>query len=201
MQIHEITQSRIDEGLLDLAKKAAGGVKGAVQGYQQSRFDRTTQQSVSAIANKALKIWNNYARTLKASTSDPNRYTQLYRQALAAFTQKNLLRNQTIETVINRAEITQLIDAIADAESNPQQQAQLFGKLVQQAALSQPDVSRGSQALTKVISTAPAIIQYKNINYAQNQQGDWANQTTGRVPDESFQAFLDQELAKAGVSL
>jgi hypothetical protein len=36
------------------------------------------------------------------------------------------------------------------------------------------------------------------INYAQNQEGNWANQQTGRVPDESFQAFLDQEVAKAG---
>jgi len=63
--------------------------------------------------------------------------------------------------------------------------------------MSQQDISRGV-ALAKIISTNPPVIQYRNINYAPNQQGDWANQQTGRVPDESFQAFLDQEAARAG---
>jgi hypothetical protein len=45
------------------------------------------------------------------------------------------------------------------------------------------------------------VIQYRGANYALNQGGDWANQTTSKVPDESFQAFLDSEARKAGVSL
>ena len=76
--------------------------------------------------------------------------------------------------------------------------AKFPSQLVKQAALSQPDISRGTQSLAKVVSINPTVIQYRSINYAQNQQGDWANQQTGRVPDESFQAFLDQELTRAG---
>lgn len=197
MQIHEITRPQLDEGLLDLAKRAAGGVKGAVQGYQRARQDRQTAQGTATVAKKAIAAWDRYARTLKAQTPDPKRYQQLYQQALAAFVQKNLLNNQSIDTAINKMELTNLISSITAAEANPQQVASLFGRLVQQAALSQQDISRGV-SLAKVVSTNPTVIQYRNINYAQNQQGDWANQQTGRVPDESFQAFLDQEAARAG---
>jgi hypothetical protein len=197
MQIHEITHARVDEGLLDLAKKAAGGVRGAVQGFQRSRQDRQTNQASSAVAKKAIAAWDRYARNLKAVTPDATRYQQLYQQALAAFVQKNLLGNQSIDNTINKREITGLIDQITKAEANPQQVATLFGQLVKQAALSQPDITRGV-SLAKIVSLNPTVIQYRNVNYAQNQQGDWANQQTGRVPDESFQAFLDQEAAKAG---
>ena len=200
MQIHEITQSQLDEALLDLAKRAAGGVRGAVQGFQQSRQDRQTAQASAAVAKKAIAAWDRYARNLKAQTPDPKRYQQLYQQALSAFVQKNLLANQPIDSAINKREIVELINAITAAEANPQQVATLMGKLVQQAALSQQDISRGVVAI-KVVSTNPPVIQYRNINYAINQQGQWANQTTGRVPDESFQQFLDSEAAKAGVAI
>jgi uncharacterized protein YdiU (UPF0061 family) len=197
MQIHEITRPQLDEGLLDLAKKAAGGVRGAVQGFQQSRQDRQTAQASAAVAKKAIATWDRYARNLKAQTPDPTRYQQLYQQALAAFVQKNLLANQPIDSAINKREITELINAITAAEANPQQVSSLMGKLVQQAALSQQDIGRGV-SLAKIVSINPTVIQYRNINYAQNQQGDWANQQTGRVPDESFQIFLDQEATRAG---
>lgn len=198
MQIHEITNPQINEGLLDLAKRAAGGVKGAIQGYQQSKTDRRTSQAGAVAAKKALSVWNQYTKQLKAANPDPQRYLALYRQALAAFVQKNLLNNQSIDSQINQQELNQLINAVATVKDNPQQMATLFGQLVTQSALAQPDITRGSQVMAKIVSTNPTVIQYRNINYAQNQQGDWANQTTGRVPDESFQAFLDQEAARAG---
>jgi hypothetical protein len=198
MRVSEITNTQVDEGLLDLAKKAAGGIKGAVQGYQTARADRQTAQSSAAVSKKAIAAWDRYARNLKAVTPDPQRYISLYKQALSAFVQKNLLNNQSIEAAINKQEINRLIDDITAAEADPQKVATLFGQLVKQAALSQPDISRGTQSLAKVVSINPTVIQYRSINYAQNQQGDWANQQTGRVPDESFQAFLDQELTRAG---
>jgi hypothetical protein len=197
MQIHEITKSQLDEGLLDLAKKAAGGVRGAVQGFQRSRQDRQTAQASAAVAKKAIAAWDRYARNLKAQTPDPIRYQQLYQQSLSAFVQKNLLNNQSIDSAINKREITELINAITAAEASPQQVATLMGKLVQQAALSQQDITRGV-AVAKILSRNPTVIQYGAVTYAQNQQGDWANQKTGRTPDESMQEFLDQEAAKAG---
>ena len=210
MQIHEITKSQLDEGLLDLAKGAAGAIgRGAaavgragsavaspfkaIKGaYQQGAGTSNTQ----LIANKAAGVWNKYAQTLKASTPDPARYATLYRQTLMSFVQKNLLGGQPITSAVNKQEITQLIDAIVAAAANPQQVTQLFSKLVQQASVSQQDVT--SSALVKVVSTNPTVIQYRTVDYAQNANGDWANQKTNKVPDESFQAFLDTEARRAG---
>jgi hypothetical protein len=200
MQIHEITNTQLDEGLLDLAKKAAGGIKGAVQGYQTARAGRQSAQSSAAVSKKAIAAWDQYARNLKAITPDPARYNTLYQQALTAFVQKNLLAGQNINSAINRQEITQLITQITDANDNPQQVAALIPKLVQQAALSQQDVTT-TNPLVKIISTNPPVIQYRTITYAMNQQGEWANQTTGKVPDESFGKFLDQEANRAGVAI
>lgn len=211
MQIHEITNKQLDEGLLDFAKSAAGAVgRGvgalgragstvakpfkAIKGaYQQG----AGTSNVQLIANKAAKAWDNYTKNLQASTPDPQRYTVLYRQALLAFIQKNFLGGQALNNVINRQEITQIVDAMT---ANPQQATQLFPKLVQTSLASQPDVTNVN-SLVKIMSTSPPVIQYRSANYALNQTGDWANQTTGKVPDESFQAFLDQEARKAGVSI
>jgi len=213
MQIHEITQKKnnqVDEGIMDLAKSAAGAVgRGvaavgragnavaspfkAVKGAYQAGAGTN---AISLISKKASTAWNQYAETLKAVTPDPARYATLYTQALEAFVQKNLLSGQAINTAINQREIRQIIDQISAASANPQQVTQLFPKLVQQAAASQQNINADS---ARVISTNPPLINYKNIDYAQNNNGDWANQKTSRVPDESFQAFLDQEFAKAGV--
>jgi hypothetical protein len=217
MQIHEITIKQLDEGLMDLAKGAAGAVGrgvsavksagsavanpfSAIKGaYTDARDAGAAAASVKAVADKATNVWLKYANELKAANPDPARYATLYRQSLAAFVQKNLLKGQSINSAINKLEINQLIDAISDAEAKPQQVAQLFPKLVQQSALSSQDVAQPT--LVKIVSTSPPVIQYRGANYALNQGGDWANQTTSKVPDESFQAFLDSEARKAGVSL
>ena len=54
--------------------------------------------------------------------------------------------------------------------------------------------------MTKIINLDPAVIQYRGVTYNINNDGEWANQATGKVPAESFQAFMDQELVKAGGS-
>lgn len=206
MQIHEITQQHLHEDLRGIAQgvagafdRARGAVSGAVQGYQQSKQSRETAKSLQAVTDKAVKVWQQYASNLRAATPDPARYATLYKQALTAFVQKNLLKNQPISSSINKLELTQLIDAIVDVESNPREVARLFSQLVQQSALSAQDVNQTT--LVKVVSTSPPVIQYRGINYAINQSGEWANQTTSKVPDESFQAFLDSEARKAGVSI
>jgi hypothetical protein len=196
MQIHEITQLN-EAGILQGIKGAVAGAKGAIQGYQQGREQRLTAQQVQQTAGIAANAWNKYAKQLKAATPDPIRYQQLYKQALQSFTQKNLLKGQTIANSINRQEITQLIDAITAQADNPTAVTQLFPKLVQQAALSQPDVTAATQSLVKVVNPDPAVLQFRNKTYVINDQGEWADQVTGAVAEQSFQAFLDQELAKA----
>lgn len=197
MQIHELTQLN-EAGILQGVKNAAAGVKGAVQGFQQGREQRMNAQQIQQTAGIAANAWNKYAKQLKAATLDPTRYQQLYKQGLQAFTQKNLLKGQTIANSINRQEITQLIDSMTAQADNPTAVTQLFSKLVQQAALSQPDVaSAQGQLMVKVINPDPAVLQFRNKTYIINDQGEWADQVTGAVADQSFQAFLDQELAKA----
>jgi hypothetical protein len=212
MQIHEITQKKngqVDEGLLDLAKKAAGAVGSgvaalgragaavaspftAVKGAYQTAAGTS---GIAQISAKAAKAWNAYAETLKAATPDPQRYATLYKQALEAFVQKNLLSGQRLNSAINQREIRDVIDQIIAASANPQQVTQLFPKLVQQAAASQQNIDDDG---IKIISTQPAVIEFRNVVYAQNDKGEWANQKTGRILDVPTQNLLDQQLALAG---
>ena len=196
MQIHELTQLN-EAGILQGIKSAAGGVKGAVQGFQQGREQRINAQQLQQTAGIAANAWNKYAKQLKAATPDATRYQQLYKQALQAFVQKNLLRGQTIANSINRQEITQLIDSITAQADNPTAVTQLFSNLVQQSALAQPDAASATQSLVRVVNPDPAVLQFRNKTYIINDQGEWADQVTGAVADQSFQAFLDQELARA----
>jgi hypothetical protein len=209
MQIHEITQTQLDEGLGSFLGKAAGGisnfankVSGAVSptgDFKNAYANTKKTQQTAMLGKKVAQIWANYVEQLKATTPDPARYDTLYKQALTAFVQKNLLGGQSISTAINKQEITQLISQISTAKDNPQQVATLIPKLVQQASLSQQDVTSNA-TLSKVISTEPAVIEYRGITYSINDNGEWANQRTGKVPDQTFQAFMDQELIKAGGS-
>lgn len=192
MQIHEITLT--EAGILQGIKRAASGVQGAVAGYKQSQQQRKLQD----VSARAVKVWNNYAQQLKASTTDPVRYKQLYQQALVSFVQKNLLKGTTINQAVNQREIVSLIRAIADQADNPTAVTQLFTKLVQQSAIALPDTERGgSPILVKVVSTNPAVLQFRNKTYIIGNQGEWVDQATGKVADQSFQAFLDQQLAQA----
>jgi hypothetical protein len=215
MQIHEITTNskpQLDEALPNwmdpavIAQKAGQvgqGIKNIGQNVkstyapaQQALKTRQQTKAAGNVAAKAIAAWDNYTKQLKAATPDPTRYQQLYKQALTSFVQKNLLRGQSIANAINKQEITQLIDAMAAQADNPQQVAQLFPKLIQQAALAQPDAATASQSLVRVINPDPAVLQFRNKTYIINDQGEWADQVTGAVADQSFQAFLDQELAK-----
>jgi cytidylate kinase len=209
MQIHEITQTKLDEGLGSFLGKAAGSISniankvtGAVSpagDFKNAYANKLKTQQTAILGKKVAQIWANYAEQLKATTTDPARYATMYQQALTAFVQKNLLSGQSINSAINKQEITQLISQISAAKDNPQQVATLIPKLVQQASVSQQDVT-GGQTLTKVISTDPAVIEYRGATFAVNDNGEWSNQKTGKVLDQSFQAFFDQELIKAGGS-
>jgi len=209
MQIHEITQHKLDEGLGSFLGKAAGGISniaskvaGAISpiGPAKNAYASAIKpQQIAMLGKKVADIWANYDKQLRAATPDPTQYADLYPKTLSAFVQKNLLGGQSLSYATNKQQINQLISDITSNRDNPQKVAQGIAKLVQQAAVSQQDVNQ-TQGLAKVVSVQPAVIQYRSVNYAIDNNGQWANQTTGRVPDESFQAFLDQELIKAGGS-
>jgi hypothetical protein len=205
MQIHEITQQKIDEGLGSalggLAGKVAAGAGALAQkfnpaaGFKAGYAQPVRAQQTAMMGKKVADIWANYATQLKTATPDPTRYADLYEKSLTAFVQKNLLSGQSINSATNKQEIIKLISDITDNRDNPTEVATLVPKLVQQATVSQQEID---QPMVKIVSLRPAaILQYRNVDYAQDSNGQWANQRTGRVPDESFQAFLDNELAKA----
>jgi hypothetical protein len=191
MQIHELTQLN-EQGILQ-------GIKSAAQGFKQERQQQATQKNLDAVLQKALPAWNKYTQQLKNLTPDPQRYQQLYKQALTAFVQKNLMAGQQLNSAINRQEILKIIDSITATATggtdDPTEVNQRFRMLVQQAALAQPDVEKTS-ALVRVISTEPAIVQYRSRDYIINDQGQWADKQTGKETEESFGKFLDQEWAK-----
>ena len=209
MQIHEITQRKLDEGLGsflgNVAGKVAAGAGKLGQAissggdFKSAYGNQIKTQQTAMLGKKVSDIWASYVEQLKAATPDPARYNTMYQQSLTAFVQKNLLAGQSINSAINKQEITQLITQITAAKDNPQQVATLIPKLVQQASVSQQDATRqGLSSLVKVLSTNPAVIQYRTVSYAQNSQGDWADQRNGNVPDEAMQRFLDQEARLAG---
>jgi hypothetical protein len=114
MQIHEITQRKLDEGLLDTVKSA---VSGAQAGYRASQGNRTVQM----IADKAYPIWAAYAKRLEQSITDPtakqafdNRSDGLYQRALMAFVQQNLLKNVRIDDTINKDQIKAVIQKLSE---------------------------------------------------------------------------------------
>lgn len=205
MQIHEITQLN-EAGILQGIKRAATGAIGALTKRRgdvtaagiDAQTDRASAKKLQAVADKAVPAWLQYSRQLKAANPDPSRYATLYKQSLQAFVQKNLMGNQPIVNAVNRQEIEKLINNIVAVEADANQVAQLFPKLIQQTALSTSDVSTAAgQLQVRVINPDPAILQFRNVIYNLNDQGEWANQATGEVANQSFQAFLDQELAKA----
>jgi hypothetical protein len=156
------------------------------------------------VTDKAFRAWDKYAQNLKANTPDPVRYEQLYRQTLESFVQKNLLGGNRIEYAINQQEIDQLIDNITAARDDNNQVARLFSQLVQQSALSQQQASSRSKtsagtnkSQVTVINKDPALVQFKNVNYVINDQGEWIGLNNSKVVPQSFQQFLDDELNKA----
>lgn len=84
MQIHELTQRQLDEGLLDLGKKAAGSVAnfgkqvasdvaGVAQGAKDISKDRATarqEKTMDKLAAKAAETWNSYVKQLEKSRED-----------------------------------------------------------------------------------------------------------------------------------
>jgi hypothetical protein len=203
MQIHEITQRKLDEGLGSFLGKAAGGISnfaGKVAGAispvgpaKNAYASAVKPQQIAMLGKKVSDIWASYVQQLKAATPDPTRYADLYEKSLTAFVQKNLLGGQSVNSVINKQEITQLMSDIVNAKDKPQDVAKLLLKLVQQATVSIP--STQNQASVQIVSQNPMVVQFRNKTYilssTPGQQGEWTDQATGKILDPTWQAYLD----------
>jgi hypothetical protein len=124
MQIHEITQRNIDEGLGSMVGGLAGGISnlankvaGAVSpvGAAKNAYASAVKpQQIKMIADKAYNGWKQYEKTLLQSNPDA-RTTGMYEQALLAFVVKNLLSGQYLPNVINKDKITALVKQLSSS--------------------------------------------------------------------------------------
>jgi len=132
MQIHELTQPRLNEGITNtignVVSKGVSAVKGAAASYSSGRQDR----KVGAIADKAYRTWKNYeAQLLKA---DPDaRQNGDYEKQLLAFVNKNLLGGMYLPNVINKDKIIALVQQISATQPTATQGAAgAFGQMTTQ---------------------------------------------------------------------
>jgi hypothetical protein len=122
MQIHEITQRKLDEGVGSFLGGLAGGIanvagdfKGAISpgGDAKSAYASAVRpQQIKMLADKAYTGWKQYEKTLLQSNPDA-RTGDMYYQALLAFVTKNLLGGQYLPNVINRRQIETLVQQLS----------------------------------------------------------------------------------------
>jgi len=125
MQIHEITQRKLDEGVGSFLGGLAGGIanvagdfKGAMSpgGDAKSAYASAVRpQQIKMLADKAYTGWKQYEKTLLQSNPDA-RTGDMYYQALLAFVTKNLLGGQYLPNVINKNQILDLVKQLSQSE-------------------------------------------------------------------------------------
>jgi hypothetical protein len=45
----------------------------------------------------------------------------------------------------------------------------------------------------KILSDEPIVIQYKNKDFGLNDDGKWIHLSSGKIPQQAFQAFLSKQ--------
>lgn len=126
MQIHEITHSRLDEGVGSFVGGLAGGasniakkVVGAISPGDDAKSayaSAVRPQQIQMLADKVYTGWKQYEKTLLQSNPDA-RTSGMYEQALLAFVTKNLLGGQYLPNVINRRQIEALVKQLSGSAS------------------------------------------------------------------------------------
>jgi hypothetical protein len=122
MQIHEVTQQQIDEGLGSMVGGMAGGlsniankVVGAISpgGPAKDAYAaKVRPEQIKMLADKSLNAWRAYEKELLKSNPDA-RDGDMYEQALLAFVSKNLLGGQYLPNVINKDQIVALVKQLS----------------------------------------------------------------------------------------
>jgi hypothetical protein len=126
MQIHEVTQQQIDEGLGSMVGGFAGGlsnlgnkIAGAISPVgpgKDAYAAKVRPQQIKMLADKSLGIWQAYEKELLKSNPKAKE-TDMYEQALLAFVSKNLLGGQYLPNVINQAQIRALVKQLSASNS------------------------------------------------------------------------------------
>jgi hypothetical protein len=189
MQIHELTQPQLDEGLADIAGKVGRGVaavkgagakmaapfKAAGQAYNKTQID----QKVKATTDKAYTAWTNYKAQLdKFYTDQGKKATPAdYEKALMAFTQKNLLGGQYLPNLTNKDDIVNLVKKISAAPV-PTGGAGAFGQMAQQLG---KDPAVGTQAPTSTGGTT-TITSTGMVNKAKAPVAPAPGVKAGKIP-------------------
>jgi hypothetical protein len=124
MQIHELTQPRLDEGIASALGNIVGGARAAIGSagqalkgsgdFSAAMKDPVRQQQIKMLADKTYGAWKAYEKDLLRTNPDA-RETGMYEQALLAFVSKNLLGGQYLPNVINQAQIKALVKQLSDS--------------------------------------------------------------------------------------
>jgi len=145
MQIHELTQTQLTEGLMDNLKSAFNAdpkydgldTKEKVRAIKQD-------QAVMDIAKKVMNAWNGYVFQLRNTVQNKDTFDDRrdgkYEDALRAFIQKNLFTGLPYARLTNLSEIETIIDELVKPlppGSTLNSQGNLWAKLAQTAAVSQ----------------------------------------------------------------
>jgi hypothetical protein len=122
MQIHEITQQKIDEGLGSMVGGIAGGlsnVAGRVTNFlspvgpgKDAYAAKVRPQQIKMLADRSLNAWRAYEKELLKSNPDAKQ-DGMYEQSLLAFVSKNLLGGQYLPNVINKNQIVSLVKQLS----------------------------------------------------------------------------------------
>lgn len=126
MQIHEITQIQLDEGVGSFLGGVVGGATniantlvGAVSpvGPAKDAYASAVRpQQIQMIRDKVYTAWKQYEKTLLQANPDA-RATGMYQKALLAFVTKNMLGGQYLPSVINRQQIETLVKQLSGSEA------------------------------------------------------------------------------------
>jgi hypothetical protein len=131
MQIHEITQCKLNEGIASALGSIVGGARAGASALGQkltgggafsaAMKDPVRQQQIKMLADKTYDAWKAYEKDLLKANPDA-REGDMYEQALLAFVSKNLLGGQYLPNVINQAQIKDLVKQLSGPGSMTEQE-------------------------------------------------------------------------------
>lgn len=208
MQIYEITNQTLNEqNILSKAAGALGQAVGAVQNVGkpspagtigtafQAGLQKSTQaaqeKNVQATAQKALRVWQNFENQIQRGITDPNKKARydlrqdgMYKKSLTSWVQRALLGGQDINSLLNKAQVNQLITQLsAPRQQVANKEQALFTELVRQAATAQY-ATASAQPRNRATATGAPVAKMSNPQQAQS-----ALNTQARVSPQQLAAI------------
>jgi hypothetical protein len=228
MKIYEVSQakkSRINEDIVDeaslgsmasAAKSFASGVKGAWDAGSLGNFkDSKRQAQIQQIADKSYNVWKEFVRRYAASITDPedkkdylNHTSNLYRNQLYAFVQKNFLGNRPLKSLDNGDHIAKIINKLSapvtnkppsskstdDTSNTADQPAQKQLKLGQTRTPPTPEEIRASkQQYQQELDKQKAQAAAAREKYAQDSEDDTGRATQPLIRHKANEDIISEE--------